>query len=140
MKSFRRFIVFLIIIEALIIGIVNVVYYNNSKNNSPQIAREEENGKTVYRVTYNNRTNDFYLVLMNSALGAMTAISLFSCIYINRKIIKPFSTIKELPYELAKGNLNIPLKEQKNKYFGKFTWGMNMLRENLEDNKKRELS
>ena len=60
-------------------------------------------------------------------------------IHINRKIIKPFSNIKEIPYELAKGNLNIPLKEEKSKYFGRFTWGMDMLRENLEDNKKREL-
>ena len=140
MKSFRRFILFLIIIEALIIGIANFVYYNNSKANEPEIAREEENGQTVYRVTYKNRTDDSDLLLMNSALGAMAAISLVSCIHINRKIIKPFSSIKELPYELAKGNLNIPLKEQKNKYFGKFTWGMDMLRENLEDNKKRELN
>ena len=140
MKSFRKFIVFLIILEALVIGIANVVYYNNSKANQPQIAREEENGQTVYRVTYKNKTDDSDLVLMNSALGAMTIISLISCIHINRKIIKPFSSIKELPYELAKGNLNIPLKEQKNKYFGKFTWGMDMLRENLEDNKKRELN
>lgn len=140
MKSFRKFIVFLIILEALVIGIANVVYYNNSKDNQPQISREEENGQTVYRVTYKNKTDDSDLVLMNSALGAMAVISLISCIHINRKIIKPFSSIKELPYELAKGNLNIPLKEQKNKYFGKFTWGMDMLRENLEDNKKRELN
>ena len=139
MKSFRRFIVFLIIIEALIISIVNVMYFSNSKKDTPQILREEENGQILYRVIYNNRVDDFDLILMNSSLGTIMAISIVACIYINRKIIKPFGVIKELPYELAKGNLNIPLKEQKNKYFDKFTWGMNMLRENLEDNKKREL-
>lgn len=140
MKSFRRFIVILIIIEVLIIGIANIVYFNSFKDDTPQILREEDGDQLVYRVTYNNKTNDNDLILMNCALGTMAIISIAACIYINKKIIKPFGAIKELPYELAKGNLNIPLKEQKNKYFGKFTWGMDMLRENLEDNKKRELN
>lgn len=140
MKQFRKFIIILVIIEALIIVIANTAYSNISKKNEPQLVREEENGQIVYRVTYNRKNNDLYIILINGSLITIAAISVFACIYINKKIIKPFSNIKEIPYELAKGNLSIPLKEEKNKYFGKFTWGMDMLRENLEDNKKRELS
>lgn len=139
MKKFRRFVVILIIIEVLVIAISNAIYFHYSKNNEPQIAREEENGQIVYRVTYKNRTEDFYLVLMNSSIGTIALVSLVACAFINKKIVKPFSNINEMPYELAKGNLSIPIKEQKNNYFGKFTWGLDMLRENLEDNKKREL-
>lgn len=140
MKRFRRFVVILIIIEVLIIVISNALYFYNFKDNKPKIAREEENGQTVYRVTYHNEEGYFNLILMNSSLVAITVVSIVAYGYIDRKIIKPFSDINQMPYELAKGNLNIPLKEQKNKYFGKFTWGMDMLRENLEDNKKRELN
>lgn len=140
MKNFKKFIVFLIIVEALILVIVNLSYSNISKKNEPTLIRDEENGQIVYRVIYNNENEESYLILINGALVTISAISIAACIHINRKIIKPFSNIKEIPYELAKGNLNIPLKEEKNKYFGRFTWGMDMLRENLEDNKKRELS
>ena len=136
MKRFRKFGVILIIIEMLIIGISNAIYFYNTKNNTPEILREEEDGQSVYRVTYHEGDSNIDLILMNSSLATISLMSIITFIYIDRKIIKPFSDIKEIPYELAKGNLSIPLKEQKNKYFGKFTWGMDMLRENLEDNKK----
>lgn len=115
-------------------------YFYNSKDNTPKTMREEENRQTVYRITYYEKEEDFNLILMNSSLVVIAVVSILTCGYIDRKIIKPFSEINKMPYELAKENLNIPLKEQKNKYFGKFTWGMDMLRENLEDNKKRELN
>ena len=58
--------------------------------------------------------------------------------YLNRKLIIPFNNIHNLPTELAKGNLSVPIKEEKSKFFGKFLWGMDMLREKLEDDKLRE--
>jgi len=60
-------------------------------------------------------------------------------IYIYMKIIKPFYNMSNMTYELAKGNLTTPLKAEKSKFFGKFMWGMDMLRENLESNKQKEL-
>lgn len=59
--------------------------------------------------------------------------------YVRQKILLPFSDLNQIPYELAKGNLTVPLKEQKGRYFGKFMWGMDLLRENLEEQKAREL-
>ena len=47
--------------------------------------------------------------------------------------------MSNLAYELAKGNLSLPVKEENSKLFGRFLWGMDMLREKLEDNKAREL-
>ena len=139
MKKFAKFILIVLTIEILLIGFTNFFYINNSKKNDTKIYREEDNNQIVYRVEYNSNKNNFDIILINMSLGISLILTILSFIYVNKKIIKPFQDIKEIPYELAKGNLNIPLKEQKNKYFGKFTWGMDMLRENLEDNKKREL-
>lgn len=139
MKKFKKFIIISIIIELLIIGIANFLYIQNSKNEKTEISREEKNDQIIYTIEHNIKNNDFNIILINSSLAIMFVFTVITYIYINRKLVKPFSDIKEMPYELAKGNLNIPIKEQKSKYFGKFTWGMDMLRENLEDNKKREI-
>ena len=57
----------------------------------------------------------------------------------DKKIVKPFNSMSDLTVDLAKGNLSTPIKAEKSKIFGKFLWGMDMLRENLEESKKREL-
>lgn len=96
---------------------------------------------TIYKISYQLKSvydvgvlwyvNIIALVL----LGSLIAIFL----YIKQNILKPFSEFSELPYELAKGNLTKPLKENKNRYFGHFLWGMDLLREHLEQSKAREL-
>jgi signal transduction histidine kinase len=55
------------------------------------------------------------------------------------KVLKPFYQLSEVPFELSKGNLSIPLQENKDKLFGRFIWGMDLLRENLEENRTKEL-
>lgn len=139
MKKFRKFIIVVIILDILIIAITNFIYIKNINNDETQISREENIGQIVYKIDRNPNKDNFNIVLINTSLTVVVVLSIITYMYINKKIIKPFSDIKEMPYELAKGNLSIPIKEQKNKYFGKFTWGMDMLRENLEDNKKREI-
>jgi len=51
----------------------------------------------------------------------------------------PFEKLTDVPYQLSKGNLTVPLKESKNKFFGKFIWGVDLLRENIQQQKEREL-
>ncbi|MBR0395411.1 MAG: HAMP domain-containing histidine kinase [Clostridiales bacterium] len=60
-------------------------------------------------------------------------------IYIDRKVLKPFNSMTDMTVELAKGNLTKPITEEKSRFFGKFLWGMDMLRENLEDSRRKEL-
>ena len=48
--------------------------------------------------------------------------------------------MQSLTEELAKGNLSVPIKAEKNKFLGRFLWGMDMLRETLENNKEKELA
>ena len=52
---------------------------------------------------------------------------------------KTVSCIGKSTIGIIKGNLSVPLQEQKTKYFGKFIWGMNLLREKLEERRRQEL-
>ncbi len=77
--------------------------------------------------------------LVNILLGFCGLLVFGILIYIRQQIIVPFHKLEQIPYELSKGNLTIPLKEKQTKYFGKFIWGTNLLREQLETRRKDEL-
>ena len=86
-----------------------------------------------------NISNNNVLTTYNTAITFLFMAIIIVLIYIERKILKPFNTLSEMPYELSKGNLNDEIEENKNRYFGKFIWGLGMLKDNLESHKKREL-
>lgn len=94
----------------------------------------------LYRIEYFEQTeSNGELLYINIALGVFSLFVIVVLFYIRHNIIKPFSQITNLPYELSKGNLTIPIKENKNRFFGKFLWGLDMLREKLEESRKAEL-
>lgn len=94
-----------------------------------------------YKVTYlsDSTLKGQIIILVNGIALIMLGLVLALFVYIKQKILLPFYSLSEIPYELSKGNLTIPLQENKDKFFGKFVWGMDLLRENLEENKAREL-
>ena len=99
-----------------------------------------EIGDKLYRIEYSKTSESKNEILyINIALAVFSLFVISVLLYIRHSIIKPFSQITDLPYELSKGNLTVPLKENKNRYFGKFLWGLDMLREKLEESKKAEL-
>lgn len=79
------------------------------------------------------------IVTVNVILGIMAVLMISVMLYIKFSILEPFERLVDVPYELAKGNLTVPVKETKNRFFGRFIWGVDMLRENIEQQKKREL-
>ena len=90
MNRFRRFLLILIIVEAIIIGVANLVYFNYTSKEIPKISRSEESGQTSYIVTYNNRDDNFNLILLNSALGTMAAISIIASVFAKcNKLLHP---------------------------------------------------
>lgn len=99
----------------------------------------EINGK-LYRIEYLEPTeNTREIIYVNVFMAVFSVFVLIVLFYIRHNIVKPFDRITTFPYELSKGNLTIPLKESKNRYFGKFLWGLDMLREKLEQSKQAEL-
>ena len=99
----------------------------------------EANGK-LYRVEYSLGNRSGTMIAMNCILGILLIALCSVFAYIWRNLIKPFGSLNDVPQELARGNLAVPLPEQKSRFFGKFTWGVNLLREKIEDDRKKELS
>lgn len=104
-------------------------------------AIREING-VLYRFDYRADRNvgkTRLIVTVNVILGVMAVLVISVMLYIKFNILTPFERLTDVPYELSKGNLTTPVKENKNRFFGRFVWGMDMLRENIEEQKKREL-
>ena len=100
---------------------------------------EEINGR-LYRIEYNAEKKRQPVLYLNTALFGVLAVMILALAYVYHKVLKPFHVMSNLSYELAKGNLSMPVKEEKSRLFGRFLWGMDMLREKLEDNKEKELA
>ncbi|MBO5071400.1 MAG: HAMP domain-containing histidine kinase [Eubacterium sp.] len=99
---------------------------------------EEIAGK-LYRIEYAEERSSRVPLYINLTLLGMMAVTIIVLMYVYHKVLKPFQDMSNLPYELAKGNLSMPVKEEKSKLFGRFLWGMDMLREELEETKEKEL-
>lgn len=95
---------------------------------------------TLYRFDYrvSGGTGEA-LLTVNLALAAMAGLLIAVLLYVKFKILRPFERLSSVPYELSRGNLIAPVREEKNRFFGKFVWGVDMLREHMERQKKREL-
>lgn len=97
---------------------------------------------TLYRIEYVRQSrslNKYALLILNVSLAAVSLITIGVMFFIRQKILKPFEEMREVPYELSRGNLIVPLKENRDRFFGRFVWGIDLLRENLEQSKQREL-
>lgn len=122
-----------------ILGIYDYTTSNNIFQSKNEYVIRKIDG-LLYRIEYADSIDEYNKTMyINFILLAFSIFVLSLLFYIKHKIIKPFNQINDLPYELSKGNLTIPLKENKNRYFGKFIWGLDMLREKLEDSKQNEL-
>lgn len=92
------------------------------------------------RFNYKNKDRDnSFLLKVEFMLFIFASATMLVLLYVRNSILKPFNTLSEMPYQLSKGNFKEDLKENKSKYFGKFVWGVNVLRENLNHHKIKEL-
>ena len=99
-----------------------------------------ESGGTLYRVEYMVGNVQQNIVAINCALGVLFVLMVGLLYYIRSHIIVPFGRLNDVPQELARGNLAVPIPEEKSRFFGKFTWGVNLLRESIEDSRKKEIT
>lgn len=96
----------------------------------------------IYRLDYfvSTENDSSMIIIVNIILGVMSALIIGIMLFILTRILSPFDKLRELPYELSRGNLTLPIKESKSRFFGRFLWGVDLLRENLEQQKQRELA
>lgn len=89
-------------------------------------------------VEKSSQANNIKVILIIS-LAVIFLLYLGTLLHIKNLVIRPFNQINDLPYKLSKGHLSDNLPESKNKFFGKFLWGLDLLREALRQHKEREL-
>ncbi|MFQ8705645.1 MAG: sensor histidine kinase [Thomasclavelia sp.] len=93
--------------------------------------------KLIYQIPELKINN--ILIIIEGSLLFLEIFILIVLIYLKKKLIQPFQRLNELPIELAKGNFNAEIKEEKSRYFGKFVWGMSQLKDTLDVSKRRQL-
>ncbi len=121
--------------------VINIERYGeNFYSTESDYAVREING-VLYRFDYTAEDGGGtrLLLTVNVILGVMAVLIISVLAYVKFAVIAPFEKLTDVPYELSKGNLTVPLKETKNRFFGRFIWGVDMLRENIEQQKSREL-
>lgn len=124
-----------------ILGVYRYDADRNFYSSENEYVIREINGE-LYRIEYNDTVSDSSLKLrltVNISFGIILLLMLSILLYIRNNIIKPFNELSDYPYQLAKGTLSAPLKENPNRHFGKFIWGLDMLREALEKSELSEL-
>lgn len=94
-----------------------------------------------YRIEYRTKTasRDRDVRIVNLVLAGMGLFLFGILLFVRQRVLKPFVSLREMPYELSKGNLIMPVKENRSRFFGRFVWGLDLLREHLEEQKRREL-
>ena len=80
-----------------------------------------------------------FIVWYEVILAVLCAAVLGILWYVRKRMLEPFWRLSNMPYELAKGHLRGELPESREKYFGRFIWGISMLRDTLQSARKREL-
>ncbi len=162
MKSFDKIIAAFILLMAAFFLTVNIILLKQNTSSVPlykveanRIEQELLSGNQVSADDYPNilgiyefsgdnsfyvSDNEYFIKEINNKLYRIEyTLILALFIYLRRKIVKPFNAISSLPEQLSKRNLVIPLKEHKSRFFGKFIWGLDMLREELEHSRQKSL-
>lgn len=96
----------------------------------------EQNLQGFLRFRYNSKDDKFTIGMA----GAILLISYFALILViilgYRNVLKPFNTLSEYPERLAKGYMGEGIPESKSRYFGRYIWGMNMLKDEIRHKDK----
>ena len=98
---------------------------------------EEGNTKGFVVFKYDEKLNYRFIILANISAWAGILPLIFFLIYVYFKILKPFQSFSEYPEKLSRGLTTEALPETKNRFFGKYVWGMNMLNDKLESDRKQ---
>ena len=140
-KEYVKEVTFLSVEKSAETGEVKEFYRNQNGVNSlikPMFVKEELLG--YVRFDYTHEKKDYGMLwLIEGVLLFSGILTLGILLYIRNKVIVPFSVLSEMPYELSKGHLKGELKEEKSRFFGKFVWGISMLRDTLNSAKAKEL-
>lgn len=123
-----------------------IKFINSVPEDAGNVAMYYATDRYLYRIIYKRsdeksvkNTRIMLFVAVNTVILIAAVTCIIMHIYYQNRIIKPLRRMTGIPAEIAKGNLTNELPELKGKAFGDFNWGMNMLRDKLEETKAKNL-
>ncbi len=125
---------------------INVYYvkdgnnYDNlgGRNNTYVYVLTDDSGAVTGFVEYVYESSSYMkLIMLAEASSVVFLIPLIILlIYFDKKILKPFREFSEYPEKLSKGLVTDGIPETRNRFFGRYVWGMNMLGSKLDSDRK----
>lgn len=97
---------------------------------------EKDNLAGFLLFSYHEEAYHQRALLMNGCIMVSFVLTMGIILYLHHIILKPFWKLSAYPERLSKGDFTEKLPETKNRYFGKFVWGINMLGDKLSYDKK----
>ena len=115
------------------------VAFLNKEGNAPALWALHHEGKIIGFVEFVFRRSAYVplQILINAALSVAFLITMSVCIFINTSVLRPFGKLSSYPEKLSKNEISEKLPESKNRTFGQFIWGINMLSDRLENDRKQ---
>lgn len=96
---------------------------------------------TFYRFTYRvERVPAYAIWMLNGIFLAMFALLVYILIFVKRQIIIPFHNMENIAVALKNRDFTYELPQQKYRFFGKFIWAVDVMKEELRSHEARELA
>lgn len=125
---------------------INVYYVKDGNNydnlggcnNTYVYVLTDDSGAVTGFVEYVYESSSYMkLIMLAEASSVVFLIPLIILlIYFDKKILKPFREFSEYPEKLSKGLVTDGIPETRNRFFGRYVWGMNMLGSKLDSDRK----
>jgi signal transduction histidine kinase len=117
-------------------AVTNLLSDDTSSSLTWIISRDgKAEGIVVFTYEDLREVHTLYLAEAVVVLAFIILIAFF--IYIDRKVIMPFNKLSSYPEKIAKNETGEHIPESKERYFGKYIWGMNMLNDRLSGDRKK---
>ena len=98
----------------------------------------DDTGAVTGFVEYVYESSSYVKMILLAELSSVVFLIplIFTLIYLEKKILKPFRDFSEYPEKLSRGLVTESLPESRDRFFGRYVWGMNMLGNKLDSDRK----
>lgn len=87
--------------------------------------------------TFEDKRESEAILISEAVVAVSFAVSIAFFIYIDRKVLMPFNKLSAYPERIAKNETGEHIPETREKFFGKYVWGMNMLSDRLKGDRNK---
>ena len=112
-------------------------YMDRSRTRSVLLPAKQEG--SFYRFTYRvQRIPSSIFWIINTTLLGVILLVVYLLFYIRRQIIQPFHNMEAMATALKNRDFTYELPQQKHRFFGKFIWAIDVMKEELRHHEEKE--